>query len=102
MVLTPDQKQQLKEQVVSCLSSDKHIKKIVVFGSFIKSSEPEDMDIAVFQDSKEGYLPLALKYRKKTREISSKIPLDIFPIKEGVSNEMMLSEISDGEVVYEK
>lgn len=61
-----------------------------------------DLDVAVFQDSRETYLPLAMKYRYKTRLIARRIPLDIFPIKVGTYNDPFLSEIEAGEVIYER
>ena len=39
------------------------------------------MDVAVFQDSSETYLPLAIKYRSKLRSVSGLIPLDVLPIR---------------------
>ena len=102
MLLTEKQKDELKKELVSCLSSDDDVKKIVIFGSFVKSSDPLDLDVAVFQESNETYLPLALKYRRKTRAISKKLPLDIFPVKAGSRNHSFLSEIDRGEVIYER
>jgi predicted nucleotidyltransferase len=64
------QKEEIRKQVAYCLSSDRHIRKIVVFGSFIFSENPADIDIAAFQDSCEVYLPLSLKYRKKLRKVA--------------------------------
>ena len=102
MTLTEKQKDELKKELVACLSSDDEVKKIVIFGSFVKSSDPLDLDVAVFQESNETYLPLALKYRRKTRAISKKIPLDIFPVKAGSKGHTFLSEIDRGEVLYER
>ena len=80
-MLTQPQKDSLKRKLVSCLENEKEICRIVIFGSFLKSSEPHDIDVAVFQDSGEKYLPLAMKYRKKARAIAHIIPLDIIPLK---------------------
>ena len=102
MTLTEKQKDELKKELVACLSSDDKIKKIVVFGSFINSGDPLDLDVAVFQESNEAYLPLALKYRRKTRAIARKIPLDIFPVKSTAKDHTFLSEIDQGEVLYER
>jgi len=102
MILTEKQKDELKKELVSCLSSDDDVKKIVVFGSFVKSNDPLDLDVAVFQESNETYLPLALKYRKKTRAIAKKIPLDIFPVRSDAKDHTFLSEIDRGEVLYER
>ena len=102
MILTKQQKDELKRELVSCLKSDKDVKKIVVSGSFIDSSNPLDLDIAVFQESSESYLPLAMKYRRKTRSIARKIPLDIFPINSNAKDHSFLSEIDRGEVLYER
>ena len=102
MKLSEQAKKDLENELAECLSSEKEISKIVVFGSFITSANPHDMDVAVFQDSTEGYLPLALKYRKKTRSVARKIPLDIFPLKAGGESSPILSEISSGAIIYEK
>jgi len=53
----------------------------VIFGSFLDSEQPNDVDVAVFQDSQETYLNLALKYRKLIRNVIRQIPVDIIPIK---------------------
>jgi predicted nucleotidyltransferase len=99
---TLNEKQKLKNQLVSCLKKDRDIRKIVIFGSFITSDEPRDMDVAVFQESREGYLKLSLKYRKLTRPVSSKIPVDIFPVRADAADASILTEINNGEVVYER
>ena len=101
-MLTVGEKQELKKQLVSTFKDDKDIRKVVIFGSFLNSDSPHDMDVAVFQESSEGYIKLAMKYRKMTRMISKKIPIDIFPIRSNASDASILSEIKNGEVVYEK
>ena len=101
-MLTRQQKDSLKEQLVSCLKGEKEVRKIVIFGSFLKSSEPHDLDVAVFQTSSEKYLPLAMKYRKKTRAIARIIPIDIIPLKTDANSETFMDEIAQGEVIYER
>ena len=101
-MLTRQQKDSLKGQLVRCLEGEEEVRKIVIFGSFLKSSEPNDLDVAVFQDSSEKYLPLAMKYRKKTRAIAHIIPVDIIPLKADASSETFMDEIAQGEVVYER
>ena len=59
-----------------------------------------DLDIAVFQESEEPYLQLAMKYRRKTRSIASKIPIDIFPVNSDADSHSFLTEITSGEVIY--
>ena len=102
MLLTAQQKEALKQDLVMCLREEKEVSKIVIFGSFLSSSDPNDMDVAVFQDSNEGYLPLALRYRKRTREIGRKIALDIVPVKPGAHGVGLMDEIEQGEVLYER
>lgn len=102
MTFTDEQKEEMERELVSCLSSEKEIRRIVVFGSFLRSKSPHDLDVAIFQESGEGYLPLALKYRKKTKAIARKIPLDIFPVKIGASDSPFLSEISQGITIHER
>lgn len=102
MVLDIKQKETLKRELVSCLADDREIQRIVVFGSFLTSAVPADMDVAVFQDSDEPYIPLAMKYRRQTRLVARSIPLDIIPIRSGVSGNPFLKEIESGETVYER
>lgn len=91
----------IKEKLKETLSKEKEVSKIVVFGSFLKSNQPNDIDVAVIQNSHDQYLNLSLKYRKLTREIARIIPLDIIPINEN-SNGIFLNEINYGEVIYER
>lgn len=101
-MVTPKEKQELKNQLVASLKGEQDIRKIVVFGSFLNSDNPRDMDVAVFQNSTESYIPLAMKYRKMIRAVSRKIPIDIFPIRPDASDSSILSEIEKGELIYEK
>jgi predicted nucleotidyltransferase len=101
-MLSTEEKRLLARRLVDALSGEREVSRIVVFGSFLYSDDPHDVDIAVFQDSDEKYLPLALKYRRKTREIARTIPLDIIPLKMGVKDGPFLDEIEQGEVVYER
>ena len=101
-MLTLDQKQFLARRLVELLGGEREICRIVIFGSFLHSDTPHDLDVAVFQDSSESYLPLALKYRRKTREIARLIPLDIIPLRVGRTDGAFLDEIERGEVIYER
>ena len=95
-------KGEIKQQLAACLSGEAEVRRIVVFGSFVTDPDPHDLDVAVFQDSDEGYLPLALKYRRATRAIARHIPLDIFPVRATGASGAFLSEIAKGEVIYER
>ena len=101
-MFTEQQKQSLKQRLVSLLETEKEVCRIVIFGSFLSSHDPHDIDVAIFQDSNEKYLPLAMKYRRKTRDIARRIPLDILPLKAGVQGEVFMDEIEQGEVIYER
>jgi predicted nucleotidyltransferase len=102
VTLTQQQKMSLKQQLVSCLEGEKEVCKIVIFGSFLKSSNPHDLDVAVFQNSSEKYLPLAMKYRKKIRSIARIIPVDVIPLKAEAGIATFMDEIAQGEVIYER
>jgi len=65
---------------VRCLAGAEEIKKIVVFGSFLTSDDPNDIDVAIFQGSKSTYLDLAMKYRKMLHPVLRKIAVDVIPI----------------------
>ena len=101
-MFTVQQKQLLKQRLVNSLKTEREVCRIVVFGSFVNSDSPHDLDVAVFQDSDEKYLPLAMKYRRITRDIARMIPMDIIPLKIGVEGETFLDEIELGEVIYER
>jgi len=102
MHMTQATKNRIKNRVLEQLSSDKAIKKIVVFGSFITSEEPEDIDLAIFSDSDRDYLSLAMEYRKKLREIARQISDDVIPVKIPYEEVSFMKEINSGEVIYEK
>jgi predicted nucleotidyltransferase len=102
MIISTKNRETLKREISESLSGETEVKKIIVFGSFLTSADPGDIDIAVFQDSNENYLTLAMKYRKLTRNISSKIPLDIIPVRTKFQDNWFLREINTGEVIYER
>lgn len=102
MALNELEKQSLKQALVDCLRSEQEVRRIVIFGSFLSSADPHDLDVAVFQDSAEDYLPLALKYRRKTRTLARRIALDILPLKLGAQSDPFLAEAARGEVIYER
>ena len=81
--------------MVAIFSTEREIEKIILFGSFIHSDNPNDIDIAIFQNSDSKYLELALKYRKLARSISKKIPLDIIPIRSDTEDHTFLDQIKD-------
>jgi predicted nucleotidyltransferase len=83
------------------LSQFSEVNKVILFGSFVKSNNPNDIDIAIVQNSNDNFLTLSLKYRKVLRELSKMIPLDIVPIKAN-TNGVFLEEINKGQIVYER
>jgi uncharacterized protein len=100
VTLTAEERDALKQQVVACLRNEPEVRRIVLFGSFIESSSPQDVDVAVFQESEEGYLPLALKYRRLLRPVANRIPVDVIPLRVTDATGAFLREIEQGEVVY--
>jgi len=102
MKVTEKIKDKIKQRLIESLKSEKEIHKIIVFGSFLESKNPNDIDVAIFQDSEESYLDLAMKYRRLTREVARIIPVDIIPIKPDASNSTFLLEIEAGELIYER
>ncbi len=102
MVLSVEDKQQLKEEIVDCLREEKEIQRIVLFGSFVHGDSPHDVDIAIFQNTNETYLPLALKYRRLLHPVSLKIPLDVLPIRPNPLSTTLFQEIEKGELIFER
>lgn len=101
MIISRIQKELIKNKIREQLSNEQEIQKIVLFGSFVRSSEPNDIDVAIFQNSTESYLSLALKYRKLMREIANMLPVDVIPLKTSATG-LFLDEIELGETIYEK
>ncbi len=87
--------------IKSRLSQFPEVKKIVIFGSFFTSKEPNDIDVAIVQTSDTDFLTLSLKYRKALRTIAKKIALDILPLKKDTYGDF-IQEINRGKVIYEK
>ena len=105
MYLSNSKKEKIKEEIISKMKNDSHVQKIVLFGSFIDSNNPNDIDIAIFENSKKNYISLALEYRKRLRNIKKILPIDIIPLKKPISDNnenFLLDEISKGEIIYEK
>lgn len=101
MVLSDSKKQNFIKIIKEKLSQYKEINKIILFGSFINSNNPNDIDIAIIQNSNENFLTLSLKYRKILRELSKQIPLDIVPVKQNAKG-VFLDDINKGQVIYER
>ncbi len=95
-------KNTIKYQIIESLKPEKEVNKIIVFGSFLASKNPKDIDVAIYQDSEEPYLSLSMKYRRLTRKIGRIIPIDIIPLKSNSSKYSFLSEIEAGEIIYER
>lgn len=102
MTLNSGEKEDIKRAVADCFRKEKEVRKVVLFGSFLSKTDPCDMDLAVFQDSTEDYLTLAIKYRRLIRPVAARIPVDVIPVKAGADNGAFLAEIAKGEVIYEK
>ena len=100
MNIADDTKEKVKREIVAVLSGFSEVRRVVIFGSFVTSDNPHDLDIAVFQDSDEGYYPLARKYRRTLRNIARMIPLDVIPVRPNPEQGSFLREIEKGEVVY--
>lgn len=102
MKLSDEKRQIIKEELIQSLRMDSEIQRVVVFGSFLNSNQPNDIDIAIFQTSEEKYLPLAMKYRGRLDHLASEIALDVIPIKADAKPNALLEEIAKGEILYER
>ena len=93
-------KAKIKNEIVNSLKGEKEIEKIIIFGSFNKNDYPNDLDLAIVQNSSEDYLNLAMKYRKLIRNVIREISVDLFPIVSNNNNNFYKNEILAGEVIY--
>ncbi|MBD3306286.1 nucleotidyltransferase domain-containing protein [candidate division KSB3 bacterium] len=95
-------KGQIKQAVVEAIKDDHDIQKIIVFGSFLASDTPQDIDVAVVGNFSAGYLDVATRLRKKVRHIAKILPVDIIPLQANSPQTRFVQEIENGEVIYEK
>ena len=102
MNLQDETKKILKKEIIARLSEFPEVQRVVIFGSFVNSEDPHDIDIAVFQDSNESYYPLAMKYRRTLRTVANKIPIDVIPIRRSPEQGPFMKEMRKGEVLYER
>ena len=93
-------KKELKSKIVESFKDQKEIERIIVFGSFNQSDSPNDIDIAVVQNSNDNYMTLSLKYRRLIRSITKEIAVDIFPVMAKNRNNFFRNEIASEEVIY--
>jgi predicted nucleotidyltransferase len=94
-------KEMVKREIAARLSSFPEVRRVVIFGSFVTSDDPHDLDVAVFQDSDESYYPLAMNYRRTLRNVARMIPLDVIPVRLDPKEGPFMQEIEKGEVLYE-
>jgi len=102
MVMTQKDKMEIKLSLAAALSRETEVQRVVVFGSFLTSTSPEDLDVAVFQNSDDKYLTLARRYRRDLRPIARRIPIDVIPLRSSVTDDPFLKEIEQGETIYER
>lgn len=97
MILAAETRKQIAEDAVKALHDEREVRRIVIIGSFTTSDSPNDIDVAVFQDSEDGYLQLALKYRRKMRSIAARLPVDVVPVSpRAATGAPMMAEIMRG------
>ena len=101
MNMSGEKKEMIKREIAARLSSFPEVRRVVIFGSFVTSDDPHDLDVAVFQDSDENYYPLAIKYRRTLRNVARMIPLDVIPVRLDPKEGPFMQEIEKGEVLYE-
>jgi len=92
----------IKGEIASKLAGLDYIEKIIVFGSFVNSELPADIDIAIFTSNSDNYLTQAMLFRKLLRDLHTNLPLDILPIRNDAASSFLSNEVYKGEVIYEK
>ena len=95
-------KNKIRQFLVDAMKDDPEIREIIVFGSFLHSDNPGDIDVAVRGTFHKGYLETAIRLRKKVHHIAKILPVDIIPIQEDAPQNPFMQEIRKGEVIYER
>ena len=89
--------------MITALVDDVTVEKIIIFGSFLTSEHPHDLDVAIFSASPADYLTQAMSFRRRLRSIARLIPLDVVPVSTLTNHDSsFLQEILKGEIIYEK
>jgi hypothetical protein len=101
MVATPQRKEKIKNDLGVCPSREIDVCRAGVFGLFLTSTLPNDLDVAAFQDGDEAYLSLATKYWLVLHSIAGQIRVDVIPVRSHDAHGQFLDEIRKGEVIYE-
>jgi uncharacterized protein len=102
MKLSEERKREIKSEIVRCLCEEPEIIRLVVFGSFSLSDDPDDLDLAIYQNSQTSYMSSAMKYRRLIRPVTRSIPVDVVPIRPDFPQASFFREIEKGEVIYER
>jgi len=102
VILSKEQKQELKDRISASLNTDINVTKIVIFGPFLESVAPKSINVAVYQESTEGYFQLSMKYRKKMKALTRKIQINIFPIRNNIEEATILTEMEITEVIFKR
>ncbi len=101
-ITTKYSKSTITQFLVDAMKDDLEIREIIVFGSFLRSDNPGDIDVAVRGTFHQGYLETAIRLRKKVRHIAKILPVDIVPIREDAPHNSFMQEIRKGKVIYER
>ena len=100
--MNADEKDEIQSEIIRSLSAYPSLQKIIVFGSFLSALSPNDIDLAVVDNSGKDYMTLAMDYRKLLVNLAGRIPVDLVPLKSLNSEGYMMREIKKGQVVYER
>jgi len=96
-------KLKVKEDLITALVDDVTVEKIIIFGSFLTTEHPHDLDVAIYSTSPDDYLTQAMSFRRRLRAIARLIPIDIVPVSMPIDPDTsFLLEIEKGEIIYEK
>lgn len=101
MLISADKKKEIKDEIIRSLLGE-NVNKIMIFGSFVYSDNPNDLDLAVYLNDNGDYFDVTADLRSKLRSVNRYIPLDVVPIAPGIKEAHFLTEIEKGEVIYER
>lgn len=100
MLITNEEKNKITDMIAEKISGPE-VKKLILFGSFVESANPNEINLAIISEENLDYISKVAKYRKKIKDLSKKIPVQIFPL---LSSEKIYlhDKIKHGVTLYSK
>lgn len=100
MLITKEEKTEIKHLLTEKISGPE-VKQLILFGSFVESNNLNEINIAIISEENLDYISKVKKYRQKIKDLSKKIPVQIFPLLKS-ENSYLHDKIKHGITLYSR